>query len=168
MLLLGVTKNIPLSSIANRELRTDELLVMTEQDLHELRREKWRLDGKPIRTIEEARAFVEGVGFCLMYPMRPTHAGADVYWGVRGFGQSAADVAARLLRSAGVGGDGDDGAVAARAVGLRGEFVRGEQCVSGGGFGVSIFLCAGGRTQSQAGAEAGAAVALFAAGLRCV
>ena len=44
---------------------------MTEQDLHQLRREKWRLDGKPIRTIEEARAFVEAVGFCLMYPVRP-------------------------------------------------------------------------------------------------
>jgi len=35
---------------------------MTEQDLHQLRREKWRLDGKAIRTIEQARAFVEGVG----------------------------------------------------------------------------------------------------------
>jgi hypothetical protein len=45
---------------------------MTESDLQQLRREKWRLDGKPIRTIEEARAFVEDVGFCLMYPMRPT------------------------------------------------------------------------------------------------
>jgi hypothetical protein len=45
---------------------------MTEQDLHELRCEKWRLDGKPIRTIEEARAFVEAVGFCLMYPVRPS------------------------------------------------------------------------------------------------
>ncbi len=44
---------------------------MTEQELQQLRREKWRLDGKPIRTIEEARAFVEGVGFCLMYPVRP-------------------------------------------------------------------------------------------------
>src|SRR5271166_1399773 len=44
---------------------------MTEQDLQQLRREKWRLDGKPIRTIEQARAFVEGVGFCLMYPVRP-------------------------------------------------------------------------------------------------
>lgn len=45
---------------------------MTDQDLQQLRREKWRLDGNPIRTIEEARAFVEAVGFCLMYPMRPT------------------------------------------------------------------------------------------------
>ncbi len=45
---------------------------MTDQDLQQLRSEKWRLDGKPIRTIEEARAFVEAVGFCLMYPVRPT------------------------------------------------------------------------------------------------
>jgi len=45
---------------------------MTDQDLQQLRREKWRLDGKPIRSIEEARAFVEAVGFCLMYPVRPT------------------------------------------------------------------------------------------------
>src|ERR1700730_18644440 len=45
---------------------------MTEQELQQLRREKWRLDVKPIRTIEQARAFVEAVGFCLMFPVRPT------------------------------------------------------------------------------------------------
>lgn len=44
---------------------------MTDPELQQLRREKWRLDGKPIRTIEEARAFLEEVGFCLMYPQRP-------------------------------------------------------------------------------------------------
>ncbi len=44
---------------------------MTDPELQQLRREKWRLDGKPIRTIEEARAFIEEVGFCLMYPARP-------------------------------------------------------------------------------------------------
>ena len=44
---------------------------MTEQELQQQRREKWRLHGKPIRTIEEARAFVESVGLCLMYPLRP-------------------------------------------------------------------------------------------------
>src|ERR1700722_12119474 len=44
---------------------------MTEQELYDLRRAKWHLDGKPIRTIEEARAFVGDVGFCLMYPVRP-------------------------------------------------------------------------------------------------
>jgi hypothetical protein len=44
---------------------------MTDLELQQLRREKWRLDGKPIRTIEEARTFVEEVGFCFMYPQRP-------------------------------------------------------------------------------------------------
>ena len=46
-------------------------LIMTDLELQQLRREKWRLDGKPIRTIEEARAFLEDNGFCLMYPRRP-------------------------------------------------------------------------------------------------
>jgi hypothetical protein len=44
---------------------------MTELELQQMRREKWRLDGKPIRTIEDARGFLEEVGFCLMYPQRP-------------------------------------------------------------------------------------------------
>jgi len=44
---------------------------MTDLELQQLRREKWRLYGRAIRTIEEARAFVESVGFCLMYPRRP-------------------------------------------------------------------------------------------------
>ncbi len=44
---------------------------MTDLELQQLRREKWRLDGKAVRTIEQARAFLEDVGFCLMYPQRP-------------------------------------------------------------------------------------------------
>jgi hypothetical protein len=44
---------------------------MTEQELQQLRREKWRLDGRAIRTIEAARTFLEEVGFCAMYPQRP-------------------------------------------------------------------------------------------------
>ncbi len=44
---------------------------MTDLELLQLRREKWRLDGKPLHTFEEARAFIESVGFCLMYPTRP-------------------------------------------------------------------------------------------------
>ena len=44
---------------------------MTDLELQQLRREKWWLDGKPVRTIEEARAFVEDVGLCSMYPQRP-------------------------------------------------------------------------------------------------
>src|SRR2546426_9481242 len=45
---------------------------MTEQEFDQLRREKWRLNGNRVRTLDEARAFIESVGFCLMYPLRPT------------------------------------------------------------------------------------------------
>ncbi len=45
---------------------------MTSQELHERRRQKWRLDERGARTVEEARAFVEDVGICLLYPARPT------------------------------------------------------------------------------------------------
>lgn len=45
---------------------------MTDIELQQQRLSKWRLDGKPIRTIEEARAFVEDVGLCFMFPQRPT------------------------------------------------------------------------------------------------
>ena len=44
---------------------------MTDQELDQLRREKWRLNGKALHTVDEARRFVESIGFCLMYPMRP-------------------------------------------------------------------------------------------------
>lgn len=44
---------------------------MTDLELQQQRRTKWRLDGKPIRTVEQARAFLDDVGFCLMYPRRP-------------------------------------------------------------------------------------------------
>jgi len=44
---------------------------VTDLELQQLRMQKWRLDGKAIRTIEAARAFVEDVGLCLMYPQRP-------------------------------------------------------------------------------------------------
>jgi hypothetical protein len=44
---------------------------MADLDLSQLRREKWRLDGRPVRTLDDARSFLESVGFCLMYPLRP-------------------------------------------------------------------------------------------------
>ena len=44
---------------------------MQEHQLQELRREKWRLSGQPVRTLQEAREFIESVGFCLLYPQRP-------------------------------------------------------------------------------------------------
>ena len=55
---------------------------MTEQDLQELRARKWRLVGSGIKTIEQAREFIDEVGFCLMYPDRalaaPSFMGAFV------------------------------------------------------------------------------------------
>src|SRR6266853_2867895 len=44
---------------------------MTPDELDQLRRERWRLNGVPIRTFEDARSFIESVGFCLTYPSRP-------------------------------------------------------------------------------------------------
>lgn len=41
---------------------------MNQQELQELRREKWHTNGQPIRTGDDARAFLESVGFAPMYP----------------------------------------------------------------------------------------------------
>ena len=56
---------------------------MTDTELIQLRREKWRLNGNGVRTLEDARGFIESVGFCLMLPlpapktlMVPTFVGA--------------------------------------------------------------------------------------------
>ena len=57
------------------------LLPMTEPELEQLRRGKWRLDAKPVHTLDDARSFLESVGFCMMYPLKqpvlaPTFIGA--------------------------------------------------------------------------------------------
>jgi len=44
---------------------------MTEQELQQFRREKWRINNQPVRTLDDARSFIESVGFCQMYPSRP-------------------------------------------------------------------------------------------------
>jgi hypothetical protein len=44
---------------------------MTDSELEQARAQKWHLDGQPVRTIEDARAFTESVGFSLLYPVRP-------------------------------------------------------------------------------------------------
>jgi hypothetical protein len=44
---------------------------MTDSELQQARSDKWHLDGRPVHTIEEARAFMESVGFSLLYPIRP-------------------------------------------------------------------------------------------------
>jgi 23S rRNA pseudouridine2605 synthase len=54
---------------------------MTDEELDQLRREKWHLNRRPIRTLDDARSFLESVGFCMMYPQRqsvlaPTFIGA--------------------------------------------------------------------------------------------
>ena len=54
---------------------------MTDQELEQLRREKWHLDATPVRTLDDARQFIESVGFCLLYPLKtavlvPTFIGA--------------------------------------------------------------------------------------------
>ena len=42
---------------------------MTSEELIQLRRDKWRLNGDAVRTLEDARSFIEAVGFCLMLPL---------------------------------------------------------------------------------------------------
>src|SRR6266496_6430666 len=54
---------------------------MTDQELIDLRRAKWRVDGNAVRTLDDARSFIESVGFCLMLPLEtsllvPTFVGA--------------------------------------------------------------------------------------------
>jgi hypothetical protein len=44
---------------------------MTDPELQQARAQQWHLDGHPVRTLDEARTFLESVGFCLMYPLRP-------------------------------------------------------------------------------------------------
>jgi 23S rRNA pseudouridine2605 synthase len=43
---------------------------MTEQDLQQLRAQKWRLHGAGIKTVEDAREFISDAGFSLVYPER--------------------------------------------------------------------------------------------------
>ncbi len=56
---------------------------MTDSELQHARTAKWHLDGRPVRTLEEGRAFLESVGFSLLYPLKqpllvPTFVGAWV------------------------------------------------------------------------------------------
>src|SRR6516165_5543747 len=43
---------------------------MTELEIQEQRRNKWR-NGRPACTLEDAAAFLDSVGMALMYPARP-------------------------------------------------------------------------------------------------
>ena len=61
---------------------------MTDSELQQGRISKWCLDGRGVRTLDDAREFMESVGFCLMYPLRlpmllPTFIGAFIGSGDR-------------------------------------------------------------------------------------
>jgi len=47
---------------------------MTDLELQQARKQKWRLDGNPIRSLDDAREFIESVGFCLLFPLGPQEA----------------------------------------------------------------------------------------------
>jgi hypothetical protein len=44
---------------------------MTDSELQQARAQKWHLGGQSVRTLDEARSFLESVGFCLLYPLKP-------------------------------------------------------------------------------------------------
>jgi len=45
---------------------------MTELELHQQRRARWRQDGaRPLRSVADAAEFMAEVGMCLMYPLHP-------------------------------------------------------------------------------------------------
>src|ERR1051326_4384889 len=44
---------------------------MTDQELIQLRREKWHVNGNAVRPLDDARSFIESNGFSLMFPVVP-------------------------------------------------------------------------------------------------
>jgi hypothetical protein len=40
-------------------------------DLDQQRCDKWRLNGNPVRTVEDARAFIDDLGLCTLFPHKP-------------------------------------------------------------------------------------------------
>jgi 23S rRNA pseudouridine2605 synthase len=49
--------------------------MIFQQELENLRHAKWRVHAaakeRPLRTLDDAREFLNSVGFCLMYPLKP-------------------------------------------------------------------------------------------------
>jgi len=52
-------------------VQTVSITFMTDLELEHLRLEKWRLNERPVRTLADARSFLESCGFCTMFPQRP-------------------------------------------------------------------------------------------------
>jgi hypothetical protein len=110
---------------------------MADTELIQLRRDKWRLNGNAVRTLEDARSFIESVGFCLMLPLPaprtslvPTFVGACL---------------------------GTDEKLPTQRNAFTDPRAR---------FGVSLFLHVGRGAQSQASPETRPQVAIFGVGLR--
>ncbi len=59
---------------------------MTDSELQQARAHKWRLDGQSVRTLDDARSFLESVGFCLMYPDAACAPAADFHRSLGGCG----------------------------------------------------------------------------------
>ena len=141
---------------------------MTDQELtsSDARSGAWMEN--PSARLDDARSFIESVGFCLMYPMRPP-------------------VLAPIFLAAWVGSeenlptrqhvyadprahDATDLMVlpAARPLRLRSQPARGGQRLPRRRVCFPLLLCAGRRTQSQAGPQAWITVGVLATGVRCL
>ena len=135
---------------------------MQEQQLEELRREKWRLNGQPVQTLDEAREFIESVGFCLLYPQRPPVLAPTFVGAYKGSDEKLptaqmafADAGAREAKRLMVRLLREKAAYEARVL-------PGEQ-LSRFGLGVPLFLRPDWRSQPATAAEVGCALGIFSA-----
>ena len=135
---------------------------MHEQQLQELRREKWRLNGRPVRTLEDAREFIDSVGFCLLYPQRPPVLAPTFVGAYKGSDEKLPVAHMAFADPQRARGEGADGPSAAREIGIRGERFSGKQ-FHRVGVGIPVLLRPGRRPQSATAAEVRCALGVFAA-----
>src|SRR5262249_13805949 len=93
---------------------------------------------------------------------------SDFYRRVGRIGRESSDLAACVRRPAGTRRDGADGAPASQSRCLRGKSVWREQRAAGGGLSLSLFLRAGGGTQSKAASQSRASFGVFPTRVRCL
>ena len=64
---------MPVSSNQDLGLQPLKVKVIFEQALIKERQEKWHtaVDSRPLRTLDDAREFLNSIGFCLAYPLHP-------------------------------------------------------------------------------------------------
>ena len=98
---------------------------MHEQQLQELRREKWRLNGRPVRTLDDAREFIDSVGFCLLYPQRPAVLVPTFVGAYNGSDEKLPTAQMAFADPSCTRGQGADGSPAARESSLRSQRLSG-------------------------------------------